>query len=228
MHEQPHAPAHDTTGTSDETTAFWDARYAESDQIWSGRPNAALVEAVGDLAPGRALDLGCGEGGDTVWLAEHGWEVNGVDVASGAVARGRAAADARGVGDRVRFVVGDLATWRPDATYDLASACFLHSPVAFPRTAVLRRAAGAVAPGGHLLVVGHAGPPPWSKDRDHWHDRPDHEAAALLQPDEQVAALALGDDWETVVHEVRTRDAVGPDGEAAHLDDSVVLLRRLR
>jgi len=221
-----HSHTHDATDPHDETTAFWDARYAESDQIWSGRPNAALVEAVGGLTPGRALDLGCGEGGDSVWLAEQGWDVTGVDVAAGAATRGRAAADARGVGDRVRFVVEDLAAWRPDATYDLVSACFLHSPVAFPRTEVLRRAAGAVASGGHLLVVGHAGPPPWSTDHDHWHDRPDHEGAALLTPDEQLAALALGDAWETVVSEVRQRDAVGPDGQAAHLDDSVVLLRR--
>jgi SAM-dependent methyltransferase len=224
MPEQPHA--HDAIDPHDETTTFWDARYAESDRIWSGRPNAALVEIVQGLAPRRALDLGCGEGGDSVWLAEQGWDVTGVDVSTGAVARGRAAAAERGVGDRVRWVVTDLAAWQPDETYDLASACFLHSPVAFPRTDVLRRAAAAVAPGGHLLVVGHAGPPPWSKDHDHWHDRPDHEAATLLSPDEQLAALALGDAWETVVHEVRPRDTVGPDGEAAHLDDSVVLLRR--
>ncbi|MGC5166767.1 SAM-dependent methyltransferase [Luteimicrobium sp. DT211] len=221
-----HQHAHDAPRSPDETTAFWDARYAERERIWSGRPNAALVDAARDLTPGRALDLGCGEGGDSVWLAEQGWNVTGVDVAAGAVARGRDAADARGVGGRVRWVVTDLAAWRPDEEYDLVSACFLHSPVAFPRTAVLHRAAGAVVPGGHLLVVGHAAPPPWSTDHDHWHDRPDHEAAALLSPDEQLAALALGDAWETVVCEVRPRDAVGPEGQAAHLDDSVVLLRR--
>jgi SAM-dependent methyltransferase len=212
---QPHA--HD-----DATTAFWDARYAEREQIWSGRPNAALVRAVENLPTGRALDLGCGEGGDSVWLAEQGWRVTGVDVAAGALERARTLAADRGVGDLVRWTVTDLAAWEPDATYDLVSSCFLHSPIDFPRTAVLRRAAGAVTAGGHLFVVGHADMPPW---HDHT-DEPEHEGSTLLAPDAQLAALALGEDWETLVCETREREAAGPDGVPAVLHDSVVLLRR--
>lgn len=210
-----------TTPSPDDAATYWDARYAERDRIWSGRANASLVGAVADLVPGRALDLGCGEGGDSVWLATHGWRVTGVDIAERALDRGRAAASQAALpDDAVRWVVADLATWEPDGPYDLVSACFLHSAVDFPRTDVLRRAAGAVTRGGHLLVVGHLEPPPWS--RFHGHDHPE-----LLGPDEQVAELALDPDgWETVVSERRPREAAGPDGEVATLRDTVVLLRR--
>jgi SAM-dependent methyltransferase len=205
-----------------EAETFWNDRYAERAQIWSGRPNTALVTEVEGLAPGRALDLGCGEGGDSVWLAEHGWRVTAVDIAANAVARGRDAAATRGIDEgRIGWLVEDLATWTPPGPYDLVSACFLHSPVDFPRTEVLRRAAAALAPGGHLLVVGHSEPPPWSRHR---HEDDDHR---FLTPAEEVAELALDPSaWETVVCESRTRDAVGPDGEQATLDDSIVLLRR--
>ncbi len=207
MHEEGHEPSR-----------FWDELYAEREQRWSGKPNQALVETVGALTPGRALDLGSGEGADAIWLAEQGWQVTGVDVSATAAQRARAHAASRGVS--VDWQIHDLATWQPDATYDLVSAAFLHSPIEFPRTEVLRRAASAVAPGGHLFVLGHAEPPPWARDHE-GHDGPH----GLLGPDEEVATLAL-DGWESVVVELRERDATGPDGQHGHLRDSVVLLRR--
>jgi SAM-dependent methyltransferase len=204
-----------------EAENFWNDRYAEREQIWSGRPNPTMVSVVERLAPGRALDLGCGEGGDSIWLAEQGWEVTGVDIAANAVERAQAHATSRGVADRTTWLVEDLATWTPSGPYDLVSACFLHSPVDFPRTEVLRRAAEALAAGGHLLIVGHAEPPPWSRHRH------DHEEHRFLAPEEELGELDLDPDaWETVVSESRSRDAVGPDGEQAVLDDTVVLLRR--
>ncbi|MBR7677707.1 methyltransferase domain-containing protein, partial [Streptomyces daliensis] len=66
---------------------FWDARYRENGQIWSGEPNEALVREVSGLAPGRALELGCGEGGDAVWLARQGWRVTATDISGVALAR---------------------------------------------------------------------------------------------------------------------------------------------
>jgi cyclopropane fatty-acyl-phospholipid synthase-like methyltransferase len=204
-----------------EATAFWASRYAERDQVWSGKPNAALVDTAADLTPGRALDLGCGEGGDSVWLAEHGWQVTGVDIAPNAIERARAAATARGVDERITWLVEDLSSWTPPGPYDLVSACFLHSPVEFPRAEVLRRAATAISPGGHLLVVGHAESPPWSRHRHE--DGVEHE---YLTPAQEVAALHLDpSEWQTVICESRSRDATGPDGEQAVLDDGVVLLR---
>lgn len=213
---------------------YWEARYGEREQIWSGRPNDALVDTMSGRPPGRALDLGCGEGGDTVWLASQGWEVTAVDISTTAVDRARARAAASGISTRqVTWVVEDLGAWRPAGEYELASACFLHSTVEFPRTDILRRAAGAVARGGHLLVVGHAEPPPWfaaHEEREeadgsqHGHHHSDHD---FLGPAEELAALELDEAaWEVAVSEVRRRESTGPDGEPAVLLDTVVLARR--
>jgi SAM-dependent methyltransferase len=209
---------------------FWTARYGDT-PIWSGRPNASLVEALEPLVPPvasttaldlgpTALDLGSGEGGDALWMAAQGWRVTAVDIAPNALERGRVEAERVGLDDRVRWLQADLADWDTDERFDLVSASFLHSSVSFPRAAVLRRATTFVAPGGHLLVVGHAGSPSWASHEEHAHAEP------LVGPEEQVAQLALGDRWTVEVAELRTRQITAPDGSAATLEDSVVLLRR--
>ncbi|WGL52407.1 class I SAM-dependent methyltransferase [Nocardioides sp. BP30] len=216
---------------------FWNERYAERERIWSGHPNKALVDTVSPLAPGRALDLGCGEGADSIWLAEQGWTVTGVDVAETAVGRARAESEHRDL--PITWVAADLTEWAPSEDYDLVSACFLHSPVEFPRTEVLRRLAGSIVSGGHLLVVGHAEPPPWSRyaeaeadsdghdghDGHEGHEGHRHEHV-FLGPEQELETLDLGEDWEPLTVELRERPATGPDGEQAILRDSVVLLRR--
>ncbi|MGA7835285.1 MAG: methyltransferase domain-containing protein [Acidimicrobiales bacterium] len=205
---------------SDDAGKFWEQRYGERDQIWSGKPNATLVDVVRDLVPGRALDLGCGEGGDSIWLAERGWRVTGVDVSATAIDRARAEALRRGVGEKITWIVGDLSTWTPSDSYELVSACFLHSPVEFPRSAVLERMASAVTSGGHFVLVGHAVAPPWMADHDGHHHR-------LLSAVEERESLSLDNtEWDDVVVETRSRMATGPNGEQATLDDSVVVLRR--
>lgn len=208
-----HAAAPDT----DDPTEFWENRYGEKDAIWSGRANRTLVDTVSDLIPGRALDLGCGEGGDAIWLAERGWAVTGVDISPTAVARATRAAAERGLPARFRTV--DLETWRTDETFDLVTACFLQSPLAFGREQVLRRAAGLVAPGGHLLSVAHAAAPPWS-------GMAGDPTMVFPTPAGDLAALALANGWDVLISEVRTRPATGPDGQEATLDDSVLLVRR--
>lgn len=199
---------------------FWDERYAERDQIWSGRANDALVSVVSDLVPGRALDLGCGEGGDSVWLAEKGWRVTGVDVSAIAIDRARAEAARRGVGgSEITWIVEDLGTWEPSGQFDLVSACFLHSTIDLPRTDILRRAISSVAPAGHVLLVGHLAAPPWASEHAHHH----HFATA----EEELNDLALnGDEWERLIVGNQSRAAFGPDGERATLTDTVVFLRR--
>ena len=202
----------------DDTTArqFWDDLYGQRDQVWSGKVNAALEQRAADLPPGRALDLGCGEGGDALWLAERGWQVTAVDISATAIDRGRAEAQRRGMA--VDWHRQDLAEPLPDGPYELVSAQFLHSPVPLARTEVLRRAAADVAPGGTLLVVGHAAAPPWST----------HEPDPALMPPAAtvLAALELGDDWEVREAGQVARQATGPDGQRAELVDSVVLARR--
>ena len=95
----------------------WEFRYAEQSQRWSGHPNATLVDLVGGLpVNGRALDLGCGEGADAIWLARQGWNVTGVDISPTAVARAQGTATEVGIAlDQLRFEAHDLSAWSPTA-----------------------------------------------------------------------------------------------------------------
>lgn len=200
----------------------WENRYADNARIWSGRANAALMAETADLTPGTALDLGCGEGGDALWLAQQGWTVTGVDISPTAIARGEEAARDLGIDpSKIRLIAADLETWTTDQEFDLVTASFLHSMVELSRTDILRRAAGLVAPGGHLLIVSHADFPPWSSAHDHEHEH------RFLSPDEEIADLDLDlAQWDVVVAESRDRDATGPNGEQAVIQDGVVRLRR--
>jgi SAM-dependent methyltransferase len=126
-----------------------DARHAET----TGQPNRLLVAEVGERAPGRALDLACGAGRNAVWLAERGWEVTAVDFSPVALAEAAKLASTRGVG--VRWIEADVRDWEPpEGEFDLVLVLYLQVP-ADERRRVLGRAAGALAPQGTLLVVGH-------------------------------------------------------------------------
>jgi SAM-dependent methyltransferase len=129
----------------------WDARYAESDRLWSPDPNATVAELVGPLEPGSALDVGAGEGRHAVWLAALGWDVTAVDFSQVGIDKGRREAAARGI--EVGWVVADAREWSPPAgtTYDLVLVAYLHL-----EGDVLSRVRGWVAPGGRLVVLGHA------------------------------------------------------------------------
>jgi len=196
----------------------WEQRYAESNRVWSGRVNVRLAEVVSPLEPGHALDLGCGEGADACWLAERGWTVVAVDISDTALQRAAAAAKAKGLGDRVEFAQHDLSDGFPDGTFDLISAQFLHSMIPFDRPRLLRRAVAAVRPGGLLVIVDHAGPPPWASKLDHHHDFPSAE--------EVIGSLELDDDWERVRVDAVDREATGPEGQAVTWTDNVIVLRR--
>src|SRR5215471_650837 len=101
--------------------AEWDARYSERDGArWSGRPNGRLVAEVATLTPGLALDVGCGEGADAIWLARSGWTVTAIDVSEVAVSRAREAAQRAGAA--VEWVRGDaLQTPFAAGSFDLVS-----------------------------------------------------------------------------------------------------------
>lgn len=213
MHDQ------DVTNPSSSAREYWEAHYAERERIWSGRVNAHFADVVSDLPPGRALDLGCGEGGDAVWLAERGWQVTAVDISETAMKRAAEEARARGVLDRIEFQRHDLSDSFPDGTYDLISAQFLHSTVRLERPQILRNAANAVAPGGHLVIVDHGGMPPWATKVPHDHPFPSAQAV--------LADLDLpSTEWDRVRVDAVDRTATSPDGEVVTLQDSVMVLRR--
>jgi SAM-dependent methyltransferase len=132
---------------------MWDERHAAREPIESPEPDPTLVEEIGPLAPGRALDLGAGDGRNAVWLAAQGWDVTAVDFSRVAFDRGRSLADRAGV--EVDWALEDLLSWAPPPrAFDLVCLFFIHLP-SDERRAVYARAAEAVAPGGSLLVVAH-------------------------------------------------------------------------
>ena len=141
--------------------------------------DALLAAEVGGLTPGRALDIGCGEGANAVWLAEQGWQVTAVDYADSAIRRGRGLADERGV--EVEFVVADAASYRPDGPFDLITLFYIQLPTEM-RGKVLANAAGALAPGGLLLFAGHdRSEPP--------HEWKDEDRSTLTTPEQVTAEL---------------------------------------
>lgn len=212
------ADAHDRT--------FWEQRYASAPQVWSGRPNPQLVDEVADLPPGTALDLPCGEGGDALWLAARGWTVTAVDLAQAAVDRVAAAAAQAGpeIAGRVQGFRADITApegedRQPEAgAYDLVTSFFLHLPPA-DRLRAFARLAGAVAPGGTLLVVAHH-----ASDLRTTIGRPD-VPELFFEPAEVVAALDP-EEWEVVVAQARPRTATDPEGREVRINDTVVRARR--
>jgi SAM-dependent methyltransferase len=202
-----------------EIKAHWEEHYGQRERLWSGRVNVQFADVVKDLKPGRALDLGCGEGGDAVWLAERGWDVVAVDISDTALGRAREAAETRGVTDRIEFAQVDLSEGFPEGTFDLVSSQFLHSTVRLDRTKILANAAAALRSGGLLVIVDHGSAPPWVSKLDHHHEFPSAE--------EVIAELNLSaDEFERVRVGAVERQAVGPEGQERPWMDNVMVLRR--
>jgi SAM-dependent methyltransferase len=197
---------------------FWDERYARHDHVWSGQPNPRLVEHAADLPPGLALDVGCGEGADVVWLAERGWRATGADVSVVALEKARRHAGEAGVADRTDWVHVDLVANDPlPGGADLVSAMYVHVPdAAFDR--VYTAIAGAVRPGGTLLVAGH------HPAERHTSLRNPHLSHLLFAPERVTSLLENG--WRVDVADARTRDVLGHDGEPSVATDTVVVARR--
>ncbi len=198
------------------TQDTWDQRYASAEQVWSGQPNGALVSETTGLQPGKALDVGCGEGADAVWLAEHGWDVTALDVSQKALER--AARHAEHARVPVRWVhAGLVEADLPPGTFDLVSAQY---------PALLRTEAhdaentllAAVAPGGTLLVVHHA-----NFDEEQLRARG-------IEPEDYVSlsdiAALLDGKWRIEVNGTRSRHVTSGAG-SHHTDDVILRARRL-
>ncbi|MEU5840036.1 class I SAM-dependent methyltransferase [Streptomyces diacarni] len=201
---QPQAPAQ-----------FWEERYRSSERLWSGDPNPLLVREVDALEPGTALDLGCGEGSDVLWLASRGWRATGVDISSTALERAAAHAAEAGLAERTAFEQHELGLSFPEGGFDLVSAQFLQSPVALDQDGVLARAAEAVAPGGTLLIVMHAGWPSWMEEDEYPFDAVFPTLQGVLD------GLALPPTWRVETRETVERSLTSPDGRTGTRGDHV-------
>ena len=193
-----------------------DERYAGTQSIWSGNANAQLVAEASRLTPGTALDVGCGEGGDVIWLAQQGWRVTGADFSTNGLERAAGHAEEAGVADRVDWWQVDARTFAADGrSYDLVTTHFLDPPDGAMVDAT-RRLCEAVAPGGHLLVVGHAPGEAFT------HMSEGHRRAMWLAED---LLPALGDGLEPLVVAQRPR-TVTRNGRTMEVEDATLLARR--
>jgi SAM-dependent methyltransferase len=203
------------------TQEFWDNRYSSAGQLWSGQPNAQLAAHTADLVPGEALDAGCGEGADAIWLARRGWTVTAVDVSAVALERAASAALAVGgdIAKEITWRREDLLAWGPEPDrYDLVSAQFMHFPRA-ELAAFHQRLAAAVRPGGTLLLIAHH-PEDLHAAR---HGRPD-----LFWYAEDIAASLEPGRWEVSVAEASGRSAIDHDGQPVTVRDTVLRATRRR
>ncbi|KOX15683.1 bifunctional 2-polyprenyl-6-hydroxyphenol methylase/3-demethylubiquinol 3-O-methyltransferase UbiG [Nocardiopsis sp. NRRL B-16309] len=196
---------------------YWDEKYGQREQLFSGDPNGVLVSEAADLEPGQALDAGCGEGADALWLARRGWLVTAVDISL--VALRRAAEASADLADRVAWTRADLAAVPPPAgAFDLVSVQYVPLRKQPDHTG-LRGLLASVAPGGTLLVAGHdlTDLPP--------HHENGFDPAAFYEPSD--IAEHLGGDWTVLVEETRARTAPAPAG-THHTHDTVLRARRER
>lgn len=191
---------------------FWENLYGSRGQVFSGAPNGVLVKEIADLPPGRALDVGCGEGADALWLARRGWHVTAVDISPTALERAaRSAAAVTDLPGSVTCVHADLTSAPPPAgPFDLVTVQYF--PLKHePDHAALHRLLDAVAPAGTLLFVSH--------DPADLTSRHDIDASDYYQPDD--IARQLDERWTVVSNERRPRTAPAPPG-TPHTHDTVL------
>lgn len=211
-----------TTGHGHRSDQFsrrsYDQRYRASPALWSGNPNPQLLAEVGSLSPGAALDAGCGEGADAIWLAGQGWRVTAVDFSAVALKRAADCAAQAGaaINSRIDWLQHDLMDWRPEPeAFDLVSAQFLQLPAA-QRDVVFSALARAVVPGGALLIVGHD-----IGDLDqHIHRPPRREA--YFTAEDLAAGMLEPEAWHIVTRASRPRSVRADDGSEVTVHDAVL------
>ena len=208
------------------------------DQIWTGEragsmgtseANPHLIQEVGGLAPGSAIDAGCGAGAETIWLATQGWTVTAADVAEAALELAEQRAAAAGVAGQVQWVQADLSTWEPDGQYDLVTTHYAHPEM--PQLEFYDRIASWVAPQGTLLIVGHLRHQ--GHDHDHRSTQSDGHGDEQTQPPsaatataDAITALLDPGVWAIATAKESHRTLPGPGGRPTTVHDVVVRASR--
>ena len=208
------------------------------DQIWTGEragsmgtsdANPHLIQEVGGLPPGSAIDAGCGAGAEAIWLATHGWTVTAADVAEAALELAEQRAAAAGVAGQVQWVQADLSTWEPDGQYDLVTTHYAHPEM--PQLEFYDRIASWVAPQGTLLIVGHLRHQ--GHDHDHRSTQSDGHGDEQTQPPsaatataDAITALLDPGVWAIATAKESHRTLPGPGGRPTTVHDVVVRASR--
>jgi SAM-dependent methyltransferase len=211
-------------------TDYWESHWQQADGHGPGReivPNPYLALEISSLAPGTALDAGCGEGAEAIWLSTEGWQVTAADISTEALAR---AAERATTGcaapERAQWVEADLSAWEPGKQFDLVTTHYAHP--AMPQLAFYERISGWVAPGGTLLIVGHLhtsetpGHGHSQEQRGHGHNPPEEVSVT-------AASITVGLDateWDIVTADEPIRTLTNRAGRTVQLDDVVVRATR--
>jgi len=202
---------------------YWEQHWQQAHGQQTRRvlePNPHLVSETAGLTPGTALDAGCGEGGEAIWLASQGWHVTAADISAEALAR--AADRARDQDVDVCWVQADLTDWQPETPFDLVATHYAHPTGS--QLDFYERLARWVAPGGTLLVIGHLH---GHADHGHGHGHGDGEPpahASVTAAD--VAARFAGPEWDVVTADERERVVGVANGRQKVLRDVVVRVTR--
>ena len=192
-------------------------------------PNPYLASETSGLVTGSALDAGCGEGAEAIWLASAGWQVTAVDISTEALSRAAERASAIGLlPERVHWVEADLGVWEPGRQFDLVTTHYAHP--AMPQLDFYQRISNWVAPGGTLLIVGHlhssdTAAPDNEHTRGHGHGQ--HHPPAEVSV--TAARITSGIDpahWEVGTAEHHSRTRTNRAGREVRLDDVVVRATR--
>lgn len=196
---------------------YWDTHWQQiHDDPAAGLevpPNPYLVREVGDLTPGTALEAGCGEGTEAIWLGRAGWKVTAADIADEPLVRASERAAAQGLGDEIEWVQADLSSWEPSTTFDLVTTHYAHP--AMPQLAFYDRLSAWVAPGGSLLIVGHLHA---DHGAHHDHHPPTDASVTAASITERIDPAT----WDVVTADEHSRKLDSPGGGQVTLHDVVV------
>lgn len=201
---------------------YWDQHYQSANHQGSAvrddrGPNPYLIAETAGLLPGSALDAGCGEGAEAIWLAAHGWRVTAADIAADALTRASARLAGTDAAAHVHWVEADLSIWEPNEQFDLVTTHYAHP--AIPQLDFYERIATWVAPGGTLLIVGHLHSP---RATGHEHHPPAEASATLASILERLSPSG----WRLVTADEHVRTLTGRHGEHVYLNDVVVRANR--